>query len=46
MQNSREVIDGLLRGRPVERMGLHEFLWQDALRKWTENEGYPKGRGR
>ena len=43
MQTSKDVIDGLLRDRPVERMGLHEFIWEDALRKWAEEDGYPKG---
>lgn len=41
MQTSREVIDNLLRGRPAERVGLHDSPWADTLRKWTA-EGYPR----
>ena len=41
MQNSREVIDSLLRKRPAERVGLHDSPWGDTLRKWTA-EGYPR----
>ena len=37
---SREVIDGLLRGRPVERVGLRGSPWGDTIAAWTK-EGYP-----
>jgi len=40
MQTPREVVDNLLRGRPAERMGLHEAIWGDTLRNWVR-EGYP-----
>ncbi|MHC5034842.1 MAG: uroporphyrinogen decarboxylase family protein [Planctomycetota bacterium] len=43
MQNSREVIDSLLRGKPAERMGLHDSPWWDTLREWTK-QGYPTRR--
>lgn len=41
MQTSREVIDGLLRQRPVERMGFYDLPWVDTLQLWTREEGYP-----
>jgi len=41
MQNSREVIDGLLRKTYAERMGVTDSPWADTLRKWT-GQGYPK----
>lgn len=37
---SREVIDGLLRKRKVERVGLNDAPWGDTLKKWVQ-EGYP-----
>jgi len=41
MQTSREVVDGLLRGNLAERIGLHDGIWGDTLRKWVEEEAYP-----
>ena len=41
MQTSREIIDGLLRRKPVERMGLFDSPWGDTLEKWSKEEGYP-----
>jgi uroporphyrinogen decarboxylase len=41
MQTSFEVIDGLLRKKPVERVGLYEIFWEDTLKNWVK-EGYPK----
>ena len=38
MQTSREVVDGLLRGNHAERIGLHDGIWGDTLRKWVEEE--------
>ena len=40
MQNSREVIDALLRKGPAERVGVNDSPWHDTLRKWVE-QGYP-----
>ena len=42
MQTSREVIDGLLRKKPAERIGLNDSPWGDTLKKWAAEEGYPK----
>ena len=42
MQTSCEVIDSLLRKKPAERMGLSDNPWGDTLRKWAEEEGYPR----
>ena len=41
MQTPREVVDNLLRGKPAERVGLHDGIWPDTLRQWVEEEGYP-----
>lgn len=40
MQNSREVIDALLRHRPADRVGLMENIWGDTLAGWVA-QGYP-----
>jgi uroporphyrinogen decarboxylase len=40
MQNSHDVIDGLLRGPGAERVGLCDGPWADTLRKWV-GQGYP-----
>ncbi len=40
MQSSREVITALLRGKPAERVGLHDSPWGDTLKKWV-TQGYP-----
>jgi len=40
MQNSREVIDSLFRGKSADRVGLFDSPWEDTLRKWVA-EGYP-----
>jgi len=40
LQNSREVIDSLLRGGRAERVGLFDSPWNDTLEKWV-GEGYP-----
>ena len=42
MQTSSEIINGLLRKRPVERMGLNDSPWGDTLAKWAAEEGYPR----
>ncbi len=42
MQTSREIIDGLLRGTPVERVGLFDAPWDFTVKKWVA-EGYPAG---
>ena len=41
MQTSRDIIDGLLRNKPVERIGLHDSPWDDTFTKWVKEEGYP-----
>ncbi|MBN1352925.1 hypothetical protein JXJ21_26280 [candidate division KSB1 bacterium] len=41
MQTSFEIIDGLLRNQPVERMGVNDAPWYDTLQKWAREEGYP-----
>ena len=43
MQSSRDIIDGLLRKRPVERMGVNDAPWGDTLAKWVKEESYPTG---
>ena len=40
MQNSRDVIDNLLRGKPAERVGLNDSPWGTTLKKWI-GQGYP-----
>ena len=40
MQNSRELIDHLLRNKPAERVGVLDHPWWDTLEKWVD-EGYP-----
>ncbi len=42
MQSSFDIIDGLLRRKPVERLGLFDCPWGDTLTKWTAEEGYPR----
>ena len=42
MQTSRDLVDALLRSKPAERVGVSDHPWGDTLRKWTEEEGYPK----
>ena len=41
--SSRQLIDGLLRGNNVARVGLMEFIWFDTLRAWVK-QGYPTRR--
>ncbi len=40
MQTSFEVVDALLRGKPAERMGCSEFVWEQTLGNWVA-DGYP-----
>ena len=42
MQTSFEIINGLLRNKPVDRIGLYDTPWDDTLKKWTVEGGYPK----
>ncbi|MFC1671995.1 uroporphyrinogen decarboxylase family protein [Planctomycetota bacterium] len=42
MQTSREVIDGLLRGKPVDRIGFMDSPWGQTLKEWV-GQGYPIG---
>ncbi len=41
MQNSRDAVDSLLRGRKADFVPLFDSPWGDALEKWI-GEGYPK----
>lgn len=40
MQTSFEVVDALLRGKPADRIGCNEFVWEQTLPKWVD-DGYP-----
>jgi uroporphyrinogen decarboxylase len=40
MQNSREVIDSLLRKKKADRVGVTDTPWDDTLRRWVK-EGMP-----
>ncbi len=40
MQNSREVIDALLRKKKADRVGLMDSPWADTLRAWVK-QGMP-----
>lgn len=40
MKTSREVIDGLIRGKTVERFGFMDAPWKQTLEKWV-GQGYP-----
>ncbi len=40
MQTSREVIDNLMRGKTVERIGFMDAPWKQTLEKWV-GQGYP-----
>ena len=43
MATPREVLDRLLRRHgPYERVGVCDHPWGDTLRKWADEEGYPK----
>ncbi len=41
MQTSRDIIDGLFRNKPVERLGLYDSPWDDTFTKWVKEESYP-----
>ena len=40
MTTSRQVINDLLRGNDVERVGLVDYPWWDTLQAWVQ-QGYP-----
>jgi uroporphyrinogen decarboxylase len=40
MQNSRALVDNLMRKRPAERIGLHDSTWNETRARWVA-EGYP-----
>jgi uroporphyrinogen decarboxylase len=40
MQTPHQVIQGLFKSQPVERVGLRDSPWGDTLRKWV-GQGYP-----
>ncbi len=40
MQSSRDAVDALLRGRAADFTPLHDHIWGDTLRLWTE-QGLP-----
>jgi uroporphyrinogen decarboxylase len=42
--NARENVRNLLQGRPFERAGFHDHVWEDALTRWI-GEGYPAHNG-
>ncbi len=43
MLTSGKIIDQLLRNRgPFVRVGLSDHPWGDTLKKWADEEGYPK----
>jgi len=42
MQNSREVVNAILRGNRPERVAVFDGPWKDTLRKWR-GQGYPAG---
>ena len=37
--NSREIIDGLVRGRKVDRVGLNEGFWSEVFTNWEDKIG-------
>ena len=41
MKTAREVIQGLYKGKQLERVGLRDSPWKDTLEKWV-GQGYPK----
>ena len=43
--NARENIRNLLHKKPFERVGFHDHIWSDTLRRWI-NEDYPSKEGR
>jgi len=42
MTDSFDIVDGLLRKKPVERMGWFDIPWRDTVEKWVEEQRYPK----
>ena len=40
MRTSRGVIDNLMRGKTVERIGFMDLPWSQTLKKWV-GQGYP-----
>ncbi|HPN85244.1 MAG TPA: uroporphyrinogen decarboxylase family protein [Victivallales bacterium] len=44
LESSSSVIDGLMRGKSVSRMGLRENIWKQTMERWL-SEGYPKDAG-
>lgn len=40
MQNARRTVDNLLRNKKCKRMAFYDLIWEDTLRKWTQ-QGYP-----
>ena len=40
MQTPRQVIDSLLRKKPADRVGFHDWPWPDTLKGWVR-QGYP-----
>jgi hypothetical protein len=40
MQTSFEVIDNILRGKPVERVGFWDNPWPQTMTEWVA-QGYP-----
>ena len=40
IENSRQLVDGLFRGRTGTRVGFNEGPWPDTLAAWVQ-QGYP-----
>ena len=40
--NSRDVIDNLIRGKKVERVGLYDSPWTETVEKWKDEEHFGK----
>jgi hypothetical protein len=40
MMTSRQIIDGMLRGKKVERIGVRDCPWPETIAAWVE-QGYP-----
>jgi len=40
--NPFDIVDGLLRKKPVDRMGWFDNPWPDTVGKWVQEQGYPR----
>ena len=39
--NSKERIENLFLGKPIDRVGLNDFFWDETLKEWII-QGYPQ----